>query len=238
MKNGNARIEVGSTSGTSSRLSAPRRQIRDLISRARRHAKGLRNLEKRSAYDALVEMCQRYEGLAARDSLAPYERKVFSQNGEDGVISELFSRIGVTDRRFVEFGAGDGTENNCAFLADVLGWSGIFAEADDANAMGLALKYQYCDAVETRQQVVTPDGVDALVTHGLGPSGELDLLSIDVDSIDYHLWKNVVNTKPRVVIIEYNSALPHDARLTLPLGATPARDEHYFRIPRRRSCDR
>jgi hypothetical protein len=198
------------------------------MGRARRYAKSLRNLEKRSAYDALVDLCQRYEGLAASNSLARYERKVFSQNGEDGVIAELFSRVGVTDRRFVEFGAGDGTENNCAFLADVMGWTGIFAEADEASAAGLAHKYQYCDGIETRRQSVTPESVDALVCDGRGPSDELDLLSIDVDSIDYHLWKSVVSVRPRIVIIEYNPTLPNDARVTLPLGATPALREYYF----------
>jgi hypothetical protein len=202
--------------------------MKNPISRARRYAKSLRVLEKRSAYDALVDLCQRYEGLAASNSLARYERKVFSQNGEDGVIAELFARVGVTDRRFVEFGAGDGTENNCAFLADVMGWTGIFAEADEASAAGLAVKYQYCDGVETRRQLVTPETVDALVSDGRGPSNELDVLSIDVDSIDYHLWKNVVSIRPRVVIVEYNPTLPKGERLTLPLGATPVLGEYYF----------
>jgi hypothetical protein len=202
--------------------------VKNPIRRVQGYAKSLRNLEKRSAYDALADLCERYEGLAATNSLARYERKVFSQNGEDGVIAEVFARIGVTDRRFVEFGAGDGTENNCAFLADVMGWTGIFAEADEARAAALAHKYQYSDGIETRRQLLTPESVDALVSDGKGPSDELDILSIDVDSIDYHLWKNVVSVRPRVVIIEYNPTLPGGARVTLPLGATPELGEYYF----------
>ncbi len=45
-----------------------------------------------------------------------HEGQVFSQNGEDGIIAEIFSRIGSTNRVFVEFGAGDGSENNSAYL--------------------------------------------------------------------------------------------------------------------------
>jgi len=42
--------------------------------------------------------------------------QVTSQNGEDGIIHEIFRRIGSTDRVFAEIGVGDGNENNTAFL--------------------------------------------------------------------------------------------------------------------------
>src|SRR5258708_17081892 len=42
--------------------------------------------------------------------LRNFERRTFSQNGEDGVIEEVFKRIETTDRFFVEFGIQDGTE--------------------------------------------------------------------------------------------------------------------------------
>jgi hypothetical protein len=45
-----------------------------------------------------------------------FEFKMWSQNGEDGIIAEIFRRIGTTNRYFVEFGASSGDENNTAFL--------------------------------------------------------------------------------------------------------------------------
>ena len=38
-----------------------------------------------------------------RDSrrLAMYEAQVFSQSGEDGILAEIFGRVGTTERRFV-----------------------------------------------------------------------------------------------------------------------------------------
>jgi len=33
-----------------------------------------------------------------------YELRVYSQNGEDGILLYIFSKIGVTNRTFVEFG--------------------------------------------------------------------------------------------------------------------------------------
>ncbi|HEY8638676.1 MAG TPA: hypothetical protein VIL64_05515, partial [Solirubrobacteraceae bacterium] len=65
-------------------------------------------------------------------SLTSYERKARSQNGEDGVLAELVRRVGAGERAFVEFGIGPGAEGNCVALADWLGWSGVFFEADPA----------------------------------------------------------------------------------------------------------
>ena len=48
----------------------------------------------------------------------------YSQNGEDGVIELLFAELGTTNRFFVEFGCGDGSECNGAYLLEH-GWSGL-----------------------------------------------------------------------------------------------------------------
>src|SRR5262249_10850195 len=56
--------------------------------------------------------------------LATSERKITSQNGEDGVIEALFGVIGVTNRYFVEFGVQDATECNSANLL-WKGWTGL-----------------------------------------------------------------------------------------------------------------
>ena len=74
--------------------------------------------------------------LYAEGDLSPYELKVFSQNGEDGVLIEIFNRIGTTNRYFVEFGIQDGTEGNAVLLAEVFGWSGLFIEADERTTSG------------------------------------------------------------------------------------------------------
>src|ERR1700679_3271322 len=56
-------------------------------------------------------------------SLAPYGYKIYSQNDEDGIIREIFRRIGTTTKTFVEIGAGNGLENNTVSLL-FEGWKG------------------------------------------------------------------------------------------------------------------
>ena len=58
--------------------------------------------------------------------------KVFSQNQEDGMVAEVFRRIGTTSRRFIEFGVQDGLECNSTFLL-MRGWRGAWIEGSAAN---------------------------------------------------------------------------------------------------------
>ena len=166
------------------------------------------------AYDALAALRAAHPWLAG--SLGASELKVFSQNGEDGVLAEVFTRIGTTGRYFVEFGVEDGREGNAVLLADVAGWAGLFMEADGARYARLARKYAGVPHVVTRQATVTPDTVERLFDEA-GVPAEPDLLSVDVDGQDYWIWA-AVRRAFRVVVIEYNSALPPGARLVEPLG--------------------
>jgi len=50
--------------------------------------------------------------------------KVYSQNDEDGIIQEIFKRIGTTNRTFVEFGVETGVETNTTKLL-LEGWRGL-----------------------------------------------------------------------------------------------------------------
>jgi hypothetical protein len=44
-------------------------------------------------------------------------RRHFSQNDEDGILLEILRRLDIVDpRSFIEFGVGDGTENNTIIL--------------------------------------------------------------------------------------------------------------------------
>ncbi|MDT0201319.1 hypothetical protein [Nocardioides sp. AE5] len=146
--------------------------------------------------------------------LTPHEFKVFSQNGEDGVIVEIFNRIGVTNRFFVEFGIQTGVEGNCVLLADVLGWSGLFIEADRDDFEHLQRKYDGT-AVSTLHEFVTADRFDAILA-AAGVPEEPDLLSIDIDGNDLYVWDALHQFRPRVVIVEYNSGVWVDAPVAQP----------------------
>ena len=128
--------------------------------------------------------------------------QVCSQNGEDGIIQEIFRRIGTADRTFLEIGVGNGVENNTAFLLS-LGWRGYWIDCDGY----FSARARHAKKLRFAVAKVEPENARALLAD-LGVPQEFDLLSIDIDHNTYYLWQALGHLKPRVVVVEYNSCVP------------------------------
>lgn len=148
--------------------------------------------------------------------------RVLSQTDEDGILLFLFSVIGTKNKLFVEIGTGDGVECNCANLAINFGWHGIFIDGNDkAIASGKAF---YGSHPDTRlfppkflSAIVNRDNINDIISDA-GLYGEIDILSIDIDGMDYWIWEAIECVKPRVFVVEANGkfgmrsiTVPYDA---------------------------
>lgn len=177
----------------------------------------------RGLYAAMARMDARHRAISEApaeragdgEALTSFELRVFSQNGEDGVIAEIATRIGAGERSFVEFGIETGREGNCVYLADVAGWPGLFIEGDPRSFALLQRKYRGNERVRTTRAIVTPENVQELFAAGDVPA-EPTVLSIDVDGADYWIWEAIEEFRPRIVVIEYNSSLDPHGRLVQP----------------------
>jgi predicted O-methyltransferase YrrM len=138
--------------------------------------------------------------------------RVFSQNQEDGMIAEVFRRIGTASRRFIEVGVEDGLECNSAFLL-LQGWRGAWIESSPENAARAGAAFAGYP-VEIAARRIKVENADAMITE-LAGGQELDLLSIDIDTIDYWVWRAITTAKPRLVVIEYNALWPPGIRKTV-----------------------
>lgn len=135
--------------------------------------------------------------------------KVFSMHGQDGVLQEIFRRIGTTNKRFVEFGAQDGLQCNARLLFWT-GWTGLWIEAGELNAERLRSTYQPAledGRLKFAEAFVTSENINDLLREN-SASGEIDLLVIDVDGNDIHIFEAIDAVLPRVVCIEYNGSFP------------------------------
>jgi hypothetical protein len=141
------------------------------------------------------------------------EFRRYSQNGEDGILLRIFSVIATTDRRFVEIGSGDATECNTRNLWEAWGWSGLLIEGD--AELAAAADAGTPERVTVRHCFVTAENIDQEIRSG-GVSGEIDLLSIDIDGNDYWVWRAIESVSPRVVVIEYNAAFGPEVSATVP----------------------
>jgi hypothetical protein len=147
--------------------------------------------------------------------------KVYSQNDEDGILAEIFRRIGTANTGFLEFGVENGLENNTLCLLEQ-GWSGAWLEGsrDCVSAIETGFRRKIdAGRLCVRQAVVDRDNINDLV-RALALPHDLDLLSIDVDGNDYHIWEALTAIEPRVVVIEYNAKFPPPMRWVM--GYDPA----------------
>jgi hypothetical protein len=144
------------------------------------------------------------------------EFKVFSQFGEDGAIQYLVRRLGAVESTFIEIGVESYRESNTRFLAMHNNWRGLAIDGTEDHARFLAssdLGWR-CDVAPV-QAFVTRDNINDLITeHGF--AGELGLLSIDVDGMDYWLWDALECVRPAIVIIEFNSIFGPHLGVTVP----------------------
>lgn len=135
--------------------------------------------------------------------------KIHSQNGEDGMIAEIFRRIGHTSKVFVEIGVADGRECNSAFLL-ACGWTGCWI--DSGGEMNDVFKKQTTsvrDRLTTVTVMVTAENIGSILA-SQRIENEFDFLSIDIDQNTYYAWKALSSYRPRVVVVEYNPLLPAD----------------------------
>jgi len=180
------------------------------------------------AVRAMAAVCWEKDELRRNPRYAEPKRlprhafQVNSQNGEDGIIREIFRRIGASGRDFVEVGVGDGTENNTAFLL-AQGWRGFWIDADDAFFAALAGRADLAGALRTLVAAVDRDNAAGLLGQ-LGVPAEFDLLSLDIDQNTYYAWEALEGFRPRVVVVEYNAAIPPDLAWKVRYGEKRAWD--------------
>lgn len=158
-----------------------------------------------------------FRGGSGPDTLAlvDAEGRVYSQNGEDGLLRAVFGRIGTTNCFFVEFGVESGEECGTRLLLVKEGWRGVWIEADSLSVQRARDVFKD-RPVGILESFVTTKNVLDLFSAGEVPE-EPDLLVIDVDGNDYWLWKRIATRyRPRVAMIEVNARITPERRWVHP----------------------
>jgi hypothetical protein len=190
-----------------------------------------------------------YQELVRRGCPLPsfdqVEFRAFSQNGEDGILLYLFALVGTTGKRCVELCCGDGIECNTANLILNHGWTGLLVDGRADRIRRGRSFYARCRDTDVWppdlvQAWVTAEDVNGFLT-ARGYTGELDLLSLDMDGVDYWIWKAIECVSPRVVVLEYNNILGPEPSLTVPYSPSfraplEGSDINYFGASLRAYC--
>jgi hypothetical protein len=154
--------------------------------------------------DALLRRCYLAELLADEypASLLSQRFKLMSQNEEDGVTLAMLKLAGAPNKTFVEIGSG-ASGGNSGMLAQEFGWRGLMVDIEEAKIDKARARFGANAKVSFEAIAVTPENINDLIERQ-GLAGEVDLFSLDIDSLDYWVLEAMTACRPRVMIIEYN----------------------------------
>jgi len=142
------------------------------------------------------------------------EFKVSSQNGEDGIIQFLLRKTDMKNKIFVEFGVHDYAESNTRFLLVNNGWSGLIIDGSSKNVERIKHDEIYWKHdLNVEHAFIDKDNINELISRN-SVSGDIGILSIDIDGNDYWIWNAIECINPRIVICEYNSLFGSNKKVT------------------------
>jgi len=196
----------------------------------------LRNIARRPVLGALehhhdranaasqLALQMQFRSLVASGAPLPSLRdvgfQVYSQSDEDGILLFLFTLLRPQTRKSIEICAGNGIECNTANLIINHGWSGLLVDGNAAlveqgRRFYAKHKATYVLPPLFEHAWITRENVNAfLKTKSV--TGEMDLLSLDLDGIDYWVWEALDAISPRIVVLEFNPLLGPERSATIP----------------------
>ena len=170
------------------------------------------------------------KGRGIEASIQESEFKVFSQFGDDGIVQYLIHHLEIPPdlRTFIEFGVENYAESNTRFLLMNDNWRGLVIDGDPGNMAQLrAADYYWKHDLTATAAFIDRDNVNDLFrNHGF--SGEIGLLSIDIDGNDYWVWERIEAVNPIVVVVEYNAVYGPSRAVTIPYDPAFRRGRAHF----------
>ena len=141
-------------------------------------------------------------------SILQHKKNIYSQNGEDGIIEFIFNRLNIKNGNFVEFGAWDGKHLSNTYNLYNNGWDGIYIEGDEKKYKDLLNNFGKENRICCLHSMVgfeSNNNQDTLIEKTSFSDRTFDFVSIDVDGLDYNIFKAFTKYLPKVICIEVNA---------------------------------
>lgn len=151
--------------------------------------------------------------------LSDVEFSGFSQWGEDGIIDWLIHKLPGIPQSFVEFGVEDYRESNTRLMLQLRNWRGLVMDGSASHIASIRAQDIYWrHNLTAKCAFIDRDNVNRLIAEA-GFTGEIGLLSVDIDGNDYWVWQAIEVVNPAIVICEYNAVLGDIRQLSVPYQA-------------------
>jgi hypothetical protein len=149
--------------------------------------------------------------------------RVFSQTDEDGILVYIFSLIGFSNKILVDMAFGSPHSANTTNLLCNWGFYGLLIEGNE-NGVKKSREFfsLHPDTKIFQPKIehawITAENVNDILTKNK-IEGEIDLFSLDIDGMDYYIWKELKVISPRVVILEACTFLGKEKSIAVPYNS-------------------
>ena len=158
----------------------------------------------------------RRRSISPPDSLHDLEYSVFSQFGDDGIIEYLATRLPKAYRTFVEFGVEDYSESNTRLLLQRDNWSGLVFDGSEKNIHSItSSSYFWKHDLKAVHAFITCENINHLLESN-GLQRTVGILHIDIDGVDFWVWKAIQVIQPLLIIVEYNALFGSTEPVSVP----------------------
>lgn len=176
-----------------------------------------------SGHDALKQLVGRQiletRKIRPPTGIADAEFQVFSQWGEDGIIQWMISRIPNPVPVFIEFGVENFMESNTRFLLVNNSWRGLVIDGSkDHMAFARSRDFYWRQNLTAVDAFIDKDNINDLFRRN-GFTGEIGILSVDLDGNDYWILKEIDCVNPQFIICEINGVFGNKHAVTIPYKA-------------------
>jgi len=148
--------------------------------------------------------------------LSDVDYKIFSQNGEDGILDYLIHQLNLEKPKFIEIGVGDYTEANTRFIFERCSPKGTIVDCienlEDKVKKNLKL---WKGELKIINKIVNSKNIIEIMQES-NCSSDLDIFSLDIDGIDYWIIDKLPKNFSKIVVLEYNSTFGNEIEVTIP----------------------
>ena len=161
------------------------------------------------------------------NSLEEVECKIFSQNGEDGIINFLRKSLKIENPNFIEIGVGDYSEANTRFLYEIKNSKGIIIDVIDNFEKKVKKNISLWKGdLKICQEKIETENINEILKKNC--NFEIDIFSLDIDGIDYWIAEKIKPKISKIFILEYNSTFGADLEVTVPNLNNFKRSEYHY----------
>lgn len=161
-------------------------------------------------------------------SLYDVEVKVFSQNGEDGILDFIIKKLNITRPNFIEIGVQDYLESNTRFIYESYYPSGLIIDCQkNLNSIVRQNINLWKGDLRIVEKFITSKNAEDTILQNC--DFNVDIFSLDIDGIDYWVIKNLSEKiNPKVFVVEYNPIFGSQIEVTVPDIDDFSRENYHY----------